>query len=129
MSTQVMVTLPDEVYRRVASLARLSGRRMSDVLADTIALSLPPLSPQADSAPPLSALPDEQVLALADAQMEPAQDQQLSRLLSQQQAGALTEAERSELFVLMQVYQERLLRRAQALHEAVQRGLRESLQP
>jgi hypothetical protein len=129
MSTQVMVTLPDEVYRRAASLARLSGRRMSDVLADTIALSLPPLSPQADSAQPLSALPDEQVLALADAQMEPAQDQQLSRLLNQQQAGALTEAERSELFVLMQVYQERLLRRAQALHEAVRRGLRESLQP
>jgi hypothetical protein len=129
MSTQVMVTLPDEVYRRVASLARLSGRRMSDVLADTIALSLPPLSPQADSAQPLSALPDEQVLALADTQMEPAQDQQLSRLLNQQQAGALTEAERSELFVLMQVYQERLLRRAQALHEAVRRGLRESLQP
>ena len=129
MSTQVMVTLPDEVYRRAASLARLSGRRMSDVLADTIALSLPPLSPQADSAQPPSALPDEQVLALADAQMEPAQDQQLSRLLNQQQAGALTEAERSELFVLMQVYQERLLRRAQALHEAVRRGLRESLQP
>ena len=129
MSTQVMVTLPDEVYHRAASLARLSGRRMSDVLADTIALSLPPLSPQADSAQPLSALPDEQVLALADAQMEPAQDQQLSRLLNQQQAGALTEAERSELFVLMQVYQERLLRRAQALHEAVRRGLRESLQP
>ena len=129
MSTQVMVTLPDEVYRRVASLARLSGRRMSDVLADTIALSLPPLSPQADSAQPLSALPDEQVLALAEAQMEPAQDQQLSRLLNRQQAGALTEAERSELFVLMQVYQERLLRRAQALHEAVRRGLRESLQP
>jgi hypothetical protein len=129
MSTQVMVTLPDEVYRRAASLARLSGRRMSDVLADTIALSLPPLSPQADSAQPLSALPDEQVLALADAQMEPAQDQQLSRLLNQQQAGALTEAERSELFVLMQVYQERLLRRAQALREAVRRGLRESLQP
>jgi hypothetical protein len=50
MSTQVMVTLPDEVYRRAASLARLSGRRMSDVLADTIALSLPRLSPQADAA-------------------------------------------------------------------------------
>ena len=129
MSTQVVVTLPDEVYRRADRLARLSGRRMSDILADTIALSLPPLSPQADSAQPLSALPDEQVLALADAQMEPAQDQRLSRLLNQQQAGTLTEAERSELFVLMQVYQEKLLRKAQALHEAVRRGLREPLQP
>ena len=129
MSTQVMVTLPDEVYHRAASLARLSGRRMSDVLADTIALSLPPLSPQADSAQPLSALPDEQVLALADAQMEPAQDRQFSRLLNRQQAETLTEAERSELLILMQIYQETLLRKAQALHEAVQRGLREPLLP
>jgi hypothetical protein len=69
------------------------------------------------------------VLALADTQMEPAQDQQFSRLLNQQQAGTLTEAERSELLVLMQIYQETLLRKAQALHEAVRRGLREPLQP
>jgi len=129
MSTQVMVTLPDEVYRRAASLARLSGQRMSDILADTIALSLPSLSPQAESVQPLSALPDEQVLALADAQMEPAQDRQFSRLLNRQQAETLTEAERSELLILMQIYQETLLRKAQALHEAVQRGLREPLLP
>ena len=128
MSTQVMVTLPDEVYRRAVTLARLSGRRMSDVLADTIALSLPPLSPQADAAQPLSTLSDDQVLALADAQMEPAQDRQFSRLLDRQQAGTLTEAERSELLVLMQIYQETLLRKAQALHEAIRRGLREPLQ-
>jgi hypothetical protein len=128
MSTQVMVTLPDEVYRRAVTLARLSGRRMSDVLADTIALSLPLLSPQADAAQPLSTLSDDQVLALADAQMEPAQDRQFSRLLDRQQAGTLTEAERSELLVLMQIYQETLLRKAQALHEAIRRGLREPLQ-
>ena len=129
MSTQVMVTLPDEVYRRAASLARLSGQRMSDLLADTIALSLPPLGSQAEAAPSLSTLPDDQVLALADAQMETAQDRQFSRLLNKQQAETLTEAERSELLVLMQIYQETLLRKAQALHEAVRRGLREPLQP
>jgi hypothetical protein len=128
MSTQVMVTLPDQVYRRAATLARLSGQRVSDVLADTIALALPPLGPQADIAQPLSTLSDDQVLALADAQMEPAQDRQFSRLLNRQQAETLTEAERSELLVLMQIYQEMLLRKAQALHEAVRRGLREPLQ-
>ncbi len=62
-------------------------------------------------------------------QMEPAQDQRLSFLLDKQQAGELTEADRSELLALMQVYQEGLLRKAQALREAVQRGLREPLEP
>jgi hypothetical protein len=76
----------------------------------------------------VSALPDEDVLALTALQMKPAQDRRLSLLLDRQQTGSLTEAERFELFTLMQVYQEGLLRKAQALHEAVRRGLRESLE-
>jgi len=59
--------------------------------------------------------------------MEPTQDQRLSTMLDRQQAGELTEAERPELLALMQVYQEGLLRKAQALHEAVRRGLCERL--
>jgi len=61
--------------------------------------------------------------------MEPKQDQRFSELLDKQQATQLTSDERSELMVLMQVYQEGLLRKAQALNEAVQRGLREPLEP
>jgi hypothetical protein len=41
----------------------------------------------------------------------------------------LSDAERSDLAVLMQRYQEGLFRKAQAWHEAVRRGLRESPQP
>jgi hypothetical protein len=37
--------------------------------------------------------------------------------------------ERSEMLALMQVYAEGLLRKAQALREAVRRGLREPLEP
>lgn len=127
MSTQITVTLPDEVYRRADRLARLTGRSLADLLADTIGLSLSPVSPQAESYPPASTLSDEEVLALADLQMEPAEDRQLSALLDKQQSGTLTEVERPELLALLQLYQEGLLRKAQALHEAVRRGLRESL--
>jgi hypothetical protein len=76
----------------------------------------------------VSALPDEEVLTLTTLQMKPAQDRRLSLLLDRQQTGSLTEAERFELFTLTQVYQEGLLRKAQALHEAVRRGLREPLE-
>ena len=54
---------------------------------------------------------------------EPDADQRLSYLLSQQQDGLLGETERMELAALMQLYQEGLLRKAQALAEAVHRGL------
>jgi predicted DNA-binding protein len=129
MSTQVTLTLPDEVYRRAERLAQLSSRDIADVLADTIELSLSRVGLNSEAVEPVSGLSDEEVMALAELQLASDQDQRLSSLLDKQQAGALIEAERSELLALMQVYQESLLRKAQALREAVQRGLREPLEP
>ncbi len=128
MSTQVTLTLPDEVYRRAERLAQLSSRNIADVLVDTIELSLSPLGLQSEAIKPVSALSDEEVMALAQLQMEPEQDQSLSRLLDRQQAGTLTETQRSELLGLMQVYEESLLQKAQAMSEAVRRGLMEPLE-
>ncbi len=68
-------------------------------------------------------LSDADVLALTKLQMEPAQDIRLSTLLDRQQAGLLTDIDRSELQILMQTYQEGLLRKATALSEAVKRKL------
>ena len=129
MSTQVTLILPDEVYRRAERLAQLSRREVADVLADTIELSLSPVGLKSEAVEPVSGLSDEEVMALAELQLASDQDQRLSSLLDKQQAGTLIEAERSELLGLMQVYQESLLRKAQALREAVQRGLREPLDP
>jgi hypothetical protein len=119
MSTQVTVTLPDEVYRRAKRLAQLTSCDVADILTDTIVLSLPPFSQRQELIKPVAELSDEEILALTELQMEPAQDRRLSLLLDRQQAGELTEPERSELLELMQFYQEGLLRKAQALHEAV----------
>jgi hypothetical protein len=124
-----MVTLPDEVFERAQRLAQVSHREVSDLLAETIAISLPTLRPQVGRPAPAATLTDGEVLALADLQLPEAQDQQLSVLLDRQQSGTITEAERGELAGLFQLYQEGLLRKAQALAEAVRRGLREPLTP
>ncbi len=129
MSTQVTVTLPDEVYERAARLAQLSHREVADILVETIAVSLPVLHSRPDAPVPVDTLADAEVLALTGLQLSAAQDQRLSTLLDWQQAGALTETERAELVGLFQLYQEGLLRKAQALAVAVRRGLREPLDP
>jgi hypothetical protein len=129
MTTRVMVTLQDDVYRRVERLAQLTSREVADLLADTITLALQPLAVSAESVPAVTALSDEDVLGLTELQMAPKQDRRLSVLLQKQQERALSVAEQTELLLLMQVYQEGVLRKAQALREAVQRGLRPPLEP
>jgi len=71
----------------------------------------------------LTSLADAEVLALTSLELPLDQDARLSALLERQQAGTLDEAERRELGTLMQCYQEGLLRKAQAMEEAVRRGL------
>ncbi len=127
MSTQITITLPDEIYQRAELFARLANRDIASVLADTIQLSIPSVSLNILDLPPVADLPDEQVLALTELQMEPEQDARLSALLDRQQANLITDNERLELQALMQLYQEGLLRKATALSEAVKRGLLEPL--
>ena len=129
MSTQVTVTLPDEMYRRVEHLARLTGRDIEATLAEAIQLSLHPLGLQPTPGRPVADLSDGEVMQEAEAQMDPVQDRYLSELLDRQQAGQLTEEDRAALAVLLGAYQDGLLRKAQALHQAVQRGLRPPLDP
>ena len=127
MATEVTLSLPDNVYHQAAHLAQLMNRDVSRVLTDTIETALLPLGGDAISITPVEELPDNQVLAVADLRMNDAQGRRLGALLENQQAGELSGAERSELAALMQVYHEALLRKAQALREAVRRGLREPL--
>ena len=76
---------------------------------------------------PASMLSDQEVLTLADMQLTVSQDQRLSARLERQQSGRLADTERTELSGLMQIYQTKLLQKAQARHEAVRRGWREPL--
>jgi len=123
---RVELSLPDEVYHRAQRLAQVSHRGITDVLVDTLALSLP-LIESAEGGTPLSALSDAEIVALTHLQLEPRDDQRLSVLLDEQQGGELIDPQRAELWTLMQRYQIGLLRKAQALQEAVRRGLRKPL--
>jgi hypothetical protein len=127
MSTQITITLSDDIYQRAELFARLANRDIASVLADTIQISIPPIRLDVLDLKPIADISDEQVLALAELQMEPDQDTRLSELLDHQQAGLMTESERLELQALMQIYQEGLLRKATALGEAFKRGLVEPL--
>jgi len=129
VSTQVTLTLSDEMYRRAVYLAHLTGRDITDVLTDTLDISLQPLEPRFIASRPVAELSDSEVLVVADSQMVPASERRFGELLEKQQAGQLLNDERPELLALMQVYQGGLLRKAQALNEAVQRGLRKPLEP
>lgn len=129
MTTQVTVTLPDAVYRNAVRLAQLTQREVGEVLTDTLALSLPMLPDDTEVAVPIGELSDQELLALTMLELPAAQDRQLSTLLDRQQAGGLTAEEQRQLAGLMQAYHAGLLRKAQALQEAVRRGLREPLAP
>lgn len=123
MTTTVVVTLSDTVYERAVRWAQLTDQDVSMVLSETLARSLPTLQVTTEPVPPITSLDDTAVLAIASTELPPEQDHMLSTLLERQQAGTLTERERHHLVSLMQVYQEGLLRKAQALAEAVRRGL------
>lgn len=128
MSTQVILTLPDETYRRVTQFAACAQREVSEIIVAALASTLPSLNTLAQLRN-IEKLPDREVLALTALQMEPEADRRLSELLDQQQAGVLTDLAGAELAALMRAYEMGLLRQSQALAEAVRRGLLPPLQP
>ncbi|ACK70867.1 conserved hypothetical protein [Gloeothece citriformis PCC 7424] len=119
MSTSITLNLPDQLYRRAQNLAQLINRDINDILIEAINLSFI----QTEDLSRVDSLSDQEVIRLTQLEMEPNQDERLSQLLEQQQAGLLNDTERGELWSLMQIYQTLLLQKAQGLNEAVHRGL------
>ncbi len=129
MSNQVTLSLSPETWQQAQRMAQLTNRGVSELLADALSLVFAPVKKEATPSHSVEQLTDKQVLALTQLELPPAQDKRLSKLLLSQQAGTLSETQRHELLALMQTYQEGLLRKAQALRVAVQRGLMSPLEP
>ena len=125
---QLTLTLPAGLLEKARIMAGRAGRTVDAVLVEAIERSLDPLGDALEQKP-VTEWPNEEVLSAADGQMPLEREERLSELLDRQQAGLLTDAERPELTALMELYQRLLLRKAQALAEAVRRGLREPVQP
>jgi hypothetical protein len=121
MYEQITLQVSDRVVRQAVHIALKSQQRVEEVLAKWLEKTI--------SEMPVEELPDEEVLALTQLQLTPKQEASLSELLACNREGALDAEGRRELDELMHIYEHGLLRKAQALRVAVQRGLRESLQP
>lgn len=119
---QITFDVTDSVYDHAQRLAQGTGQQVADILSDTLERFLAGPSPIPYSS-------DQEILKLTEVQLEPRQDLRLSTLLAQQDAETLDPEEKQELTALMHIYEQGLLLKAQALQEAVQRGLFEPLTP
>lgn len=119
MSELVTLELPDVLVESARSVAALTHRRVEDVLVEWL--------DHAANDVPVESLPDDQLLKLADLQMDEAQQSELSILLAAQREGTLSHEEHARLATLMSIYRRGMVRKAQAVQATVARGLRSSL--
>jgi hypothetical protein len=119
MTEKVTVELPEDLIRQVQTAAKRTHCSFDEVLAQWIRIG--------GGEPVLELLGDEELLAACDSQWEASAQDELSDLLERNQEGALEDVERRRLDDLMRTYRAGLVRKAQALKIAVDRGLRERL--
>lgn len=116
MATQQITLRVDEnLLVRAQHEAEKTKRTVEAVLEDWLWRS-------ADD-PPLETLSNDEIVALANMQMEEAKQEELSDLHYEQRERRLSVDEQRRLDALMQLYRSGLVRKAQALRIAVQRGL------
>lgn len=120
MHELIAIPVSERVVRQARHTAIQSQKQIEEILADWLERTIVEM--------PVETLSDEEILQLCDLQLTAQQQNALSDLLAKNSEGALQTRERFDLDELMRVYEQGLLRKAQALKEAVQRGLREPLQ-
>lgn len=115
MSERLSLELPDTLVRSARAVATQTNRRLEEVLLEWL--------DRAAAEIPVDQLPDDQVLTLRDLQMTDVEQRELSDLLAKQREGLLTETGRRQLDLLMRHYRSGMVRKAQAIKVAVERGL------
>jgi hypothetical protein len=119
MSETVTLEVPDQLEERARAVAAQTHRPLEEVLLEWLA--------RVAADVPVEDLPDAEVLALRDLQMDKAEQAELSTLLARQREGELSESDRSQLDALMHSYRNGMMRKAHALKVAVERGLQPPL--
>lgn len=119
LSEFVTLELSEETARSVKEVAVRTHRRPEDVLTDWINHIAEEL--------PAELLPDDEVLALCDLRMKDEQREELSEFLAYNREGSLSPKDEVRLDELMRIYRHGLVRKAQALKVAVDRGLKPPL--
>lgn len=115
MAHVVTLNLPDDLATRAEAFAVRTHQRLEDVLLDWLS--------RGASNVPIAALTDDEVLALSDLQMDEQDQRALSDLLARQREGTLDAEGRKRLDDLMTAYRSGMVRKAETLKVAVERGL------
>lgn len=115
MAQSISLDIPDGIIRQAQQLASQNQQRLEDVLLEWLTHSF--------TEHPIETLPDSQILALCNMQLDEQQQETLSNLTEKQREDEITSAELQELQFLMGLYRRGLLRKAKALQVAVERGL------
>lgn len=115
MSLTVTLELPDVLFQDAHHVAQQTEQRVEDVLLNWLQ--------RGASDRPVELLSDEQLLASVELQLPTVLQNELSELLALNREGQLEPQRKNRLDELMQVYRQGLIRKAQALKEAVSRGI------
>lgn len=115
MNQQITLTVSDNVWHYAKAVASQNKQRIEEVLSGWLE--------KVSSEINVESLSDSEVIALAELKMAPNQQKILHNLLEKNGEGELTSVEKKQLDAMMEVYEDALLRKAQALRVGVQRGL------
>ncbi len=120
MSQQITIEVSEQVVRQAMQVAAQTERSLAEVLASWLEHVV--------AEPPISDLPDAELLALTQSRLTDEQQAALSELLARNEEDALDAEGRKRLDELIRLYEHGLLRKSQALRVAVQRELITPLQ-
>lgn len=115
MAQSISLDIPDSIIQQAQQLATQNQQRLEDVLLEWLTHSF--------TEHPIETLPDSQILALCNMQLDEQQQATLNTLTEKQREDSLTPADSQELQFLLGLYRRGLLRKAKALKVAVERGL------
>lgn len=121
MSQTLTLEIPEALAHSARAVAARTGRRVEDVLAAWLSRAIPELA--------IEQLPDDEILALRDLQLDAEQQDALDDLLTRQREGTLTDQERTDLDALLATYRQGMVYKARALQAAITRGLQPPLGP
>lgn len=119
MAQLITLEIPESLAQKVRDFAQLTDCPVESVVLEWLDRASVHLA--------VESLSDLQVSVLCDAEMSLEQQLHLSELLEHNRESTLTQLQREELEQLMQIYRRGLVRKAQALKVAVDRGLRPAL--
>jgi hypothetical protein len=123
--SDVLVSMPDEVYNRLQRMAQASAQSIESVVVSQLTASLPvnDLPPdEADELAALRHLSDDALWTIAREQMPESVQTHMANLMTRNTQGELTAAEHEELEALASRSDRLMMRKAEAAALLTQRG-------